>query len=248
MAKDTRAPFEGAPRAVEGHQPTRPGPEGRGRCEARPLRQSGEIGQGGKDWLRRVVNVVVPLALAYVMILAALPSKELGPAAKKRHDALVALMRKVSLSQSWSMYAPNPGRGHFYMVLVAHDADGQVRELEDSYMAEHGWGTAWAWRRSRLDIWQHAVTRHIDKVNRNRTWYLRGVCVREARRGYDVRRIEMTRVYRRIRSPEQVREGKEILGPPQRRRAQDGSCRVKIIRDMIALDRERRGEGPGGND
>jgi hypothetical protein len=198
--------------------------------------------------LRRVVNVVVPLILASLLMLGAVPREQLQGVAQERHDQLVEAMRQISLSQTWSMYAPDPGRGHFYMRIKAHDADGTVRELDETYMAEHGWGTARAWNRSRADIWQHAVTRRIDKVNRNRTWYLRGVCLREARRGYDVKRLEMSRVYRRIRTPEQVREGKDILGPPKIKKAQDGSCRVKIIRDMIELDRVRRGaSGPGGD-
>ena len=197
-------------------------------------------------WLRRVVNVAFPVSVGYVIILGALPREQLSEAVQARHDRIVEHMRTISLSQTWAMYAPNPGRGHFYMKLVAHDEDGTVRVLEESTMAEVGWGTARFWRRSRLDIWQHAVSRRIEKVNRNRTWYLRGVCVREARRGHDVRRIEMTRVYRGIRSPERVRKGQDVLGPPSIKKAQDGSCRVKIIRDMIALDaqlRAARGEG-----
>ena len=81
-----------------------------------------------------------------------------------------------------------------------------------------------------------AVVRRIETSNRNRTWYLRGVCVREARRGYDVRRIEMHRVYRRIRAPDRVRAGNGTLGPIKRTKAQDGSCNVAIIREMIATD------------
>lgn len=196
--------------------------------------------------LRRVTNVIVPLILGYLLILGAMPREQLAGEAQARHDRIVELMRKISLSQTWAMYAPDPGRGHFYMQIKAYDADGTVRELEESFMAETGWGTARAWRRSRLDIWQHAVARRIDKVNRNRTWYLRGVCLREARRGHDVRRLEMTRTYRRIRSPQQVREGKGILGPPKVKKAQDGSCRVKIIRDMIALDAELRARRASG--
>jgi hypothetical protein len=198
--------------------------------------------------LRRVVNVVVPLALGYVLVLAAVPRERLEGAPQERHDEIVAAMKLISLSQTWRMYAPDPGRGHFYMRIKAYDADGTVRELEETFMAEHGWGTARAWNRSRLDIWQHAVTRNIDKVNRNRTWYLRGVCMREARRGHDVQRLEMTRVYRKIRSPARVREGKGVLGPPKVKKAQDGSCRVKVIRDMIELDRARRGEAQVVND
>lgn len=190
-------------------------------------------------WPRRLLNVIAPLLLATVMLLTALPHGWLGERnewLQARHDWLVGIQHQISLSQTWSMYAPDPGRGHFYMELTAYDDDGGARKLEDSYMAEHGWGTAVAWRRSRMDIWQHAVTRHIEKANRNRTWYLRGVCLREKRRGHDVRRVEMQQVFRRIRTPEQVREGKKLLGPAKRRKAQDGSCNVKIIREMIEED------------
>jgi hypothetical protein len=185
--------------------------------------------------LRRVVNVLTPLLLAALMLLATWPSDELGERLRPRHDQLIELMRPLSLSQSWSMYAPDPGRGHHLMELVAHDADGTVRVLDDSDPA-NAWGTAFFWQRTRKDIWTYTVSGRVDEANRNRTWYLRGVCVREARRGYDVQRIEMTQVFRRIRSPEQVREGKHLLGPIKRRKAQDGSCRVQIIRDMIEVD------------
>lgn len=191
--------------------------------------------------LRRTVNVIVPMVLGAVMVLAALPGAKLGPRLRSGHDRLVELMRPLSLSQSWSMYAPDPGRGQFYMQLVAHDADGTVRVLEDSELAEHGWGTTFFWDRTRMEIWRHTVSGRVDEANRNRTWYLRGVCVREARRGYDVQRVEMTQVFRRIRTPEQVREGKALLGPIKRRKAQDGSCRVQIIREMIEADAHRRG-------
>jgi hypothetical protein len=191
--------------------------------------------------LRRVVNVIFPLLLVVLMLLAAWPSGELGPRLRPHHDRLTELMRPLSLSQSWNMYAPDPARGHFYMELIAHDADGTKRVLEESRLVEHGWGTTFFWKRTRMDIWRLTITGHIDEVNRNRTWYLRGVCVREARRGYDVQRLEMTQVFRRIRTPEQVLEGKELLGPPKRRKAQDGSCRVQIIREMIEVDARRRG-------
>jgi hypothetical protein len=194
--------------------------------------------------LRRVVNVVFPLLLGGAMLLAAWPGEKLGPRLRPRHDRLVELMRPLSLSQSWNMYAPDPARGHYYMELIAYDADGSRRVLEDSYMAEHGWGTAWFWRRPRVEIWRYAVSSRVGENDRNRTWYLRGVCAREAGRGYDIRRIEMTQVYRRMRAPEQVREGKELLGPPKRRKAQDGNCNVQIVREMIEIDAQR-GVGDG---
>jgi hypothetical protein len=202
--------------------------------------------------LRWAINVVFPVTIAALMVLSAIPSEKVPERIASQRERLSAVMHKLSLSQSWNMYAPDPGKGHFYMELYAHDADGTVRKLEDSRMAEEGWGTAWAWERTRLDIWQHTVTRRIDKASRNRTWYLRGVCLREARRGYDVRRIEMTRVYRRIRPPDRVREGAETLGPIKRSKAQDGSCNVAVIREMIATDpmgaliREMRATDPLG--
>lgn len=186
--------------------------------------------------LRWAINVVFPVSLAGLLLLSAIPSDKLPESLQQRRGQLSAAMQKLSLSQSWSMYAPDPGKGHFYMELYAHDLDGTVRKLDDSRMAEQGWGTAWAWKRTRMDIWQHTVVRRIDKTNRNRTWYLRGVCVREARLGYQVKRIEMQRVYRRIRAPERVAEGADTLGPIKRTKAQDGSCNVAIIREMIETD------------
>jgi hypothetical protein len=189
--------------------------------------------------LRRVVNVAFALVLGGAMLLAAFPSDKLGPRSRPAHDRLVAAMRLVSLSQNWGMYAPDPARGHYYMELVAHDADGTTRVLEESHLAEHGWSTAWFWTRSRADIWRYTVSDRIGEVNRNRTWYLRGVCAREAARGHDTRRVEMTQVYRRIRAPEHVRDGKALLGPHKRRKAQEGNCNVKIIREMIETDARR---------
>lgn len=200
-------------------------------------------------WLvhtRRVINIVFPLLLAGLMLFSAVPTDEVPQALGPLRERLTTAMRKVSLSQSWKMYAPDPGKGHFYMELYAHDADGTVRKLDDSRMADAGWGTAWAWNRTRVDIWHLTVTRHVDKVNRNRTWYLRGVCLREARRGHEVRRIEMRRTFRRIRAPDRVRAGADLLGPIKRSKAQDGSCNVAIIREMIATDplREDGGDRP----
>lgn len=194
-----------------------------------------------------MVNIVVPLLLGSVMLLAMWPSGQLGPRLRPAHDRLIELMRPLSLSQSWSMYAPDPGRGHHLIELVAHDADGTVRVLEDPEQAQDAWGTAFFWQRTRMDIWRYTVSGRVDEANRNRTWFLRGICVLEARRGYDVKRIELTQAFRRIRTPEQVREGKALLGPIKRRKAQDGSCRVQIIREMIEAD-ARHNPPPGALD
>lgn len=196
-------------------------------------------------WVRRGLNTLVALLLGAWMLYSTIPRDRLPEDQHERHDELINKMRKLSLSQSWHMYAPNPARGHFYVEVRAYDRDGSVRLLDDSRLAEEGWGTTWAWDRTRKDIWLHTLGRNPRKVNRNRTWYMRGVCMREARRGHEVRRVEMTRVYRRIRSPERVREGAESLGPVRRRKAQDSSCRVRIIRQMIEADSRRRGPGEG---
>lgn len=194
-----------------------------------------------RESLRRVVNVVVPLVLMTLMVFSALPRERIPAALQARHDAMMETLRNVSISQRWSMYAPNPSRGHFYLELRAVDADGTVRELDEQERID--WGTAWVWERDRTDIWLHAIARHIEEVNRNRTWYMRGVCVREARRGHDVRRIEVSRVERGIRPPDKVAAGKPLLGPVKRVEGQATSCRVDIIREMIEFDRQRGGQG-----
>ncbi len=202
-------------------------------------------------WLRQVrwsVNLCFPLVVAAILVFAAFPTDALPEPLQGPRKQLGARMKALSLSQSWNMYAPDPAKGHYYMELYAHDADGTVRKLDDSHNAEHGWGTVWAWKRDRLDIWHLGVGRRVDKVNRNRTWYLRGVCLREARAGHEVRHVEMVRVYRRIRPPDRVAEGAELLGPFNRRKpgAGEGSCNVRIIRQMIEEDPLRERD-TGGN-
>ncbi len=192
-------------------------------------------------WLERVrwvVNVTFPLVIASMMVFAAVPRDAVPEALRRPREQLGKRMKKVSLSQSWNMYAPDPSKGHYFMELYAHDRDGTTRKLEESRNAEVGWGTVWAWKRTRKDIWHLAVNMRPNKVNRNRTWYMRGVCLREARAGHEVRRVEMYRVYRHIRSPERVAAGAELLGPIKRRKpsAGEGSCNVAIVREMIATD------------
>lgn len=197
-----------------------------------------------RELARRVVNTIVPLVLMSLMLFAAVPREWFAGGLQAKHDVLIEALRKVSISQRWSMYAPNPSRGHFYLELRAIDADGSVRELEESERVD--WGTSWVWNKDREDIWLHAIARQIEEVNRNRTWYMRGVCVREARRGYDVRRIEVSRVDRSIRAPDKVAAGKPLLGPVKRTQGQATSCRVDIIREMLEFDRSRDEGGQGG--
>lgn len=191
--------------------------------------------------LHRFVNVVIPLVLGGLMLIAAAPRDRIPEAQRAQRDKLSVAMKTLSLSQNWGMYAPDAARSHFYLEFEAHDADGGVRLLDDGRLAQEDWGTVWAWKRTRKDIWEHAIGRHFDKPSRNRIWYLRGLCLREARRGYDLQQLEVRRVFRRIRSPERVREGAAALGPVSRRQRSDSSCNVRIIREMIAADRARRG-------
>jgi hypothetical protein len=195
--------------------------------------------------VRRAINLVFPLLLGVLMVFTSVRTDDVPDSLRPIRERLTEAMRKVSLSQSWKMYAPEPATGHYYMDLYAHDVDGTVRKLEESSRADEGWGTAWAWNRTRLDIWHLSVTRHGDKVNRNRTWYMRGVCLREARRGNKVQKLVMWREYRRIRVPDRVRAGAETLGPIKRSKAQEGTCNVQIIKDMIAED-PLRDDGGGG--
>lgn len=192
--------------------------------------------------LRRVVNVAAPLGLIWALVLAAIPRGELEGGRLARHDRLVELMRPLSLSQSWGMYAPDAARSHRYLILEAHDADGRVRALEESEALDQGWGTVRGWARSRRDIWRVEITRSMATANRNRTWYLRGVCLREARRGHEVEHLQLRLASRSLRSPEQVRAGRGVLGPLRVEPAGRASCRVGIIRKMIARDRERLAE------
>jgi len=183
-----------------------------------------------------VLNLGFAAALMSALVFTAIHRDQLPERLHERRSKLTAWMRTVSLSQTWKMYAPDATKGHAYVEIIGYDKAGDPHVLEESHMVQEGWTTARAWRRSRLDIWEHTVTRHITKTNRNRTWYMRGVCVRERRRGLDIQRVELRRIFRKVRAPEKVRKGAETLGPLKRSKAQNGSCHVKIIRNMIAED------------
>jgi len=205
------------------------------------------------DDLRRAVNVVLPLAIAAVLAIAALPSGRLGPLADAERcgdgkvsckDWIVQQLRSISVSASWGMYAPAPQRSQAYMLLTAIDADGSERALEENDVAAAGWGTAWMWTKDRNDILRHAVGYfRASKPNRNRVWFLRSVCVREDRAGHAPVQIRMEQVRRRFNAPEKVRAGAPVLGAPSVRSIQVMGCRAKIVQDMIEEDRARRAHG-----
>ena len=197
---------------------------------------------------RRVVNLMIPGVLMSVLLFAALPGSVLSEALAERQGKLNGAMRQISLVQRWLMYAPQPARGHGFQEYLAYDADGSVRVLPESDLTELGPSGNWAWNRDRHDIWMYVLTRKPDEVNRNRIWFIRGLCVREARLGHEVQHIEVNRIYRPMRSPEELLKTGETLGPPRKRKVVDTTCNVKIIRDMIAEDPlgAGAGEGAGG--
>lgn len=204
--------------------------------------------------------MLFPLAVAAVMLVAALPDAWLGPLADEDRcrvsvatDAdperqvscrewMVEKLRLVSVSQSWGMYAPAPQRTQAYMLLTAVELDGSERALAENEIARDGWGTGWAWNKSRMDILRHAVGYfRSSKPNRNRVWFLRGICVREAREGAAPARIRMDQVKRRFTAPDRVRAGSPVLGAEEIKEVQVVGCEARIVQDMIAEDRERRG-------
>lgn len=188
-------------------------------------------------WLLRWGEAVLAFGLAACIVVPALPTGWGGPLKAPLGRALLV----VSLRQQWRMYSPNPQRSQSYMHLVAHDPDGSERELDENAYERRGWGVHFAWNKTRMDIWRQYVMFHRKKNNPNRTWYLKGVCVREARRGPVPQRITMYAVTRKFTGPDQVRQGKPGLGPPKRELVTVQYCKTREVAEMIERDRLLRG-------
>ncbi|HET6582051.1 MAG TPA: hypothetical protein VFG69_01365 [Nannocystaceae bacterium] len=191
--------------------------------------------------LLRFLHALVPIAMAAFIVLPALPGQGFGPLPRLLGRALLV----IGVKQSWGMYAPDPQRSHHYMELVAHYDDGTEALLEESADAEHGWGTIWAWQKTRLDIWKFYANFHPNRRNDHRLWYLRMVCVREARTGRTPQKITMHQVTRKFASPAKVRKGAPGLGKPVRKLVTVQHCRTAPTGEMIAEDALRRGEDHG---
>lgn len=187
--------------------------------------------------LVRAARVVGVLVLALFIVLPALPGEYGG-----LKQTLIGWERQVSVKQQWRMYAPNPQRSQTYMNLTAVYGDTRV-ELEETFQEREGWGTHWLWDKTRKDIWRYYANFNPKKRNANRTWYLKGVCVREARRGPIPDKILMEHVKRRFAPPEQVRKGTLGLGRPVRRTVTVQYCKTSDVRRMIEADRARQGIG-----
>lgn len=189
----------------------------------------------------RLAHAAFVVAIAAFIVVPALPHDWTNPVAK----TLAQWQLLVSVKQSWRMYAPNPQRAQMYMNLDAVYEDGSTRELEESVQERGGWDTHWLWDKTRVDIWRQYANFGPKRRNDNRSWYLKGVCVREARRGEIPHRIVMYQVRRRFTPPEQVWRGRPALGRPRRQLVTVAYCKTKEVLEMIGQDRRHRGQEVG---
>jgi hypothetical protein len=187
--------------------------------------------------LSRALRGLGVLALAALVVVPNLPREWVG----EWSSLLAGYLRRVSFVQSWRMYAPNPQRAQSYMNLTAHYDDGTTAALWETEQERDGWGTVWAWNKTREDIWRHYANFHPKANNEHRTWYLRAVCVREARRGRLPDKIVMEQVTRGFTHPHKVAAGKPALGRRRVELVTVAYCKTKQVREMIAADAERRG-------
>lgn len=186
-------------------------------------------------WLRainRLVRASVVLALAVAIVAPNLPADWRG----EWVSTFAGYTRHVSLVQSWKMYAPNPQRAQSYMNLTAHYPDGTEGDLEETIQERNGWNTHFAWNKTRVDIWRHYANFHPKRSSEHRKWYLRAVCVREARRGRMPDKIVMEVVTRRFASPKHVLKGFPGLGRPRRMLVTVQYCKVKSVRTILDAD------------
>jgi hypothetical protein len=185
--------------------------------------------------LVRALRALGVLGLAVILVVPNFPAQWVG----QWSSSLAGWLRHVSLVQSWRMYAPNPQRAQTYMNLTAYYEDGSTAALAETEQERGGWGTVWAWDKTREDIWRHYANFHPKSNNEHRTWYLRAVCIREARRGRVPEKIVMEQVTRGFAHPNKVAAGKPALGRRRVELVTVAYCKVKQVRDMIEADRAR---------
>ena len=188
--------------------------------------------------LRRFVEASWVLFLAALIVVPSLPGSWQNDLSRK----LIALTKQINLSQHWSMYAPNPQRGLAYISVRGRHLNGEEEALEEARAAEQGWGTKWAWEKRRHDIWAFYAAMSKQKGgNLRRTWYVKAICVREARRSDDPPRILLVdRLSRSFTHPDAVRQGRADLGPVIRLPVQRIDCGFPTIQKMIQEDKFRR--------
>ncbi|MCY1053766.1 hypothetical protein [Nannocystis sp. SCPEA4] len=193
---------------------------------------------GLRDRLSTAYNTLLPLALVLLIVGPVLPNAALAGAPSK----LAQWLKKISVIQTWNMYAPDPTRAHTYIAIYAEFEDGRREALAEAEQAKSGWDTTWAWDKTRNDIWRFYAVLNPDKPNNNRLWYLRSVCVREAlARPEPPRKIVAERVRRRFTPPDKVRAGKPGLGQVERKPLATVDCKSWPVRDMVAEALARQG-------
>lgn len=190
----------------------------------------------------RLLQAVFVLAIVIAIVLPPLPEWLRGQLGAD----VSALEQKVSFKQGWQMYAPDPQRAQLEMNLTAVFADGSERRLQETQDEKFAWGTHWFWNKTRVDIWRQYANFRPEARNDNRTWYLKGVCVREARTGDIPQRIVMDHVRRRFTPPDKVLQGAPGLGAPVRKLVTVQYCKTPEVLEMIERDREHRGLGDHG--
>jgi hypothetical protein len=193
------------------------------------------------------LELALVLAVVVAMIGGATPSPwvraTFGARIGDAHDRLTAALRTISATQRWAMYAPNPPRSQAYLRLTAIWSDGATLALEESAIAnDSGWTRHFVWHKTLADVWRHYATMHPRQPNEHRTWYLRAVCVREARRhGRAPAFLDVELIRRVLTPPAEVARGAPDLGPKERVFIQRMSCAVPIVQQMVEEDRARRG-------
>jgi hypothetical protein len=126
-----------------------------------------------RPWLRRTIHTLVPTALT-VLIVAPLFAGRSGPRSRGR-GASSACCRRGTCTRRTRQ------RSHSYLSVKAELADGTTVPLDEAIQAETAWGAVWDWQKRRTDMWRFYAVTQADRRNINRTWYLRGLCVREER-------------------------------------------------------------------
>ncbi len=183
-------------------------------------------------WPVRTLRTLMALVIT-TLIVAPLVGGTVG-------GFIAGQMRKISVLQSWRMYAPDPQRAQSYLSLQAELADGTLVPLDEASADRDGWSSVWDWQKRRTDIWRAFAAG--AKPSQHRTWYMRGVCVREDRlRGAPPKRIIAERVRRSLTHPDAVAKGQPGLSTLSRSALQTVRCDEWPARGMIAADRARRG-------
>lgn len=185
----------------------------------------------------RCLRAVLVLALVGCIVIPVAPKWLVGDLGSKLASPLLT----VSIRQSWQMYAPNPQRAQVYMNLQAIYTDGRVIDLEETAAEKEGWGSEFFWSKTRLDIWRQYASFHPKGRNDNRIWYLKAVCVREARKGDTPHRIVMHQVRRSFTPPHKVAKGAPGLRKPKKTFVTVQYCKSPQVLEMIEQDQGRRG-------